>query len=216
MPQSVYFSNSSILDEFSRELKKYSNVTIVCRCNESLNIMKRARGPNTNLVLAPDMAFMIGDVEPVEEATYDVIFLSREGEKRPEYKAAGNFLKSLRSRNISVLAVDWSAWSSNLRKGERIPSPSVSQKLPEFRLEMAKRILSKGKIVLSDRMHAIILGMLMGKPVVALDNIYDKFGRVYDTFLSNYTNSELKLERVSSFEEAERAIANFISAEIFF
>ena len=76
---------------------------------------------------------------------------------------------------------------------------------------MAKRILSKGKIVLSDRMHAIILGMLMGKPVVALDNIYDKFGRVYDTFLSNYTNSELKLERVSSFEEAERAIANFIS-----
>lgn len=66
-------------------------------------------------------------------------------------------------------------------------------------------MLSKGKIVVSDRLHAIILGLLMDKPVVALDNVYKKFNHFYDTFLKDY-QSEIKLERSFSYDEALVAI----------
>lgn len=209
MPQSVYFANRANLLRFAQKLKQFSHVTIACRCKESLRQLGGVVGPNTKLVLAPDMAFMIGDVKPVGEPSYDVIFLSRQGEKRPEYNESNKLVRSLEAKNISILVVDWSAWSANLHPGEETPGP-FDPKLPDFRLELATRILSKGRIVMSDRMHGVILGMLMGKPVVALDNIYDKFGRVYETFLSGYSKEELGLERVASYEQAEVAIEEYL------
>jgi exopolysaccharide biosynthesis predicted pyruvyltransferase EpsI len=208
MPQSIYYQDQKKMISDAKFFGRFENLHLIARCRESFNILKSHFSSN-QIHLAPDMAFLIGEVKPLSSPIYDVVFLSRNGEKAGRFKNIKVFEALMSKANLSYKILDWHDWSKYVPKGVATPSYGDFN-LPNFRLDAANRILSLGKIVLSDRMHAIILGMLMGKHVVALDNIYDKFKRLHDTFLSNYTSTELNLDFANSYEEAVEKIQKSI------
>lgn len=71
------------------------------------------------------------------------------------------------------------------------PVRPYGQKLVEWTFEIMARmnvrqgraLLRPGGIVLTDRLHAAVLGVLMGKPVVVLDNSYGKIAPIYADYL---------------------------------
>ena len=72
------------------------------------------------------------------------------------------------------------------------------------RLKRGLGLLGRGNVLITDRLHALVLGWMGGMPVFYIDNSYNK--------LSNFTGSWLKdcsaIVRCRSFEEAlESAIA---------
>ena len=69
------------------------------------------------------------------------------------------------------------------------------------------RLLSSGRVVITDRLHAHILSLLLGIPHAVLDNTYGKLRR----FLDAWTGDAASVYRASSIEDAERWAASVLS-----
>ena len=61
------------------------------------------------------------------------------------------------------------------------------------------RLLSSGRVVITDRLHAHILSLLLGIPHAVLDNTYGKLGR----FLDVWTGRRAVVHRATSINDAE-------------
>ena len=70
-----------------------------------------------------------------------------------------------------------------LFSGSAMSYPAYNR-LAERRLSTGLRLLSRGEIVVTDRLHAHILCLLLGIPHVVLDNSYGKIS----TFIDAWTN----------------------------
>jgi pyruvyl transferase EpsO len=68
------------------------------------------------------------------------------------------------------------------------------------RLRAGVRLLSRARVVVTDRLHGHVLCVLLGIPHVALDNSYGKVRSLLDTWTGG-------LPVVSRAESAERAVA---------
>ncbi len=72
------------------------------------------------------------------------------------------------------------------------------------RSTVAGKILQQGRIVISDRLHAVILSLLADIPVISLDNEYGKIekvvGHVY--FTSKHCKEGLMLSKANNVSEA--------------
>jgi pyruvyl transferase EpsO len=68
------------------------------------------------------------------------------------------------------------------------------------------RLLSSGRVVITDRLHAHILCLLLGIPHAVLDNTYGKLGR----FLETWTG-EAAVHRAGSIGDAEDWAAAAVS-----
>lgn len=53
---------------------------------------------------------------------------------------------------------------------------------------------------MTDRLHAAVLAVLMGKPVVMVDNVNKKISTIYNELLSEFPDAHL----ANSFVDAER------------
>ena len=53
------------------------------------------------------------------------------------------------------------------------------------RLRVGCRLLARGKVVITDRLHAHVLCLLLGIPHVLLDNNYGKVRRVHETWTAD-------------------------------
>ena len=69
-------------------------------------------------------------------------------------------------------------------------------------------MLSAGRVVLTDRLHAVILSCLLGRPMVALDNNYGKIGSFVDTWLTDWPT----LVRATDAPAAAAGIEQLLSA----
>jgi pyruvyl transferase EpsO len=163
------------------------------------------------------MALML-DLKPLrsQPKSADVVVLSRTDEEKAAHLAAGmdaqlnsvmtDWLDEPEPRHQWLY--DWAhrrlGWGSS-----KIP-PFILNKLALLaanamarqRLARGLGLLGQGNVVVTDRLHAIILSWLGGTPVFYVDNTYNK--------LSNFLNTWLKdspgLTRCATFEEAlERA-----------
>jgi pyruvyl transferase EpsO len=68
-------------------------------------------------------------------------------------------------------------------------------------------LLSSGRVVITDRLHAHILSLLLGIPHAVLDNSYGKLGR----FLEAWTGTAATVHRAASTGDAEDWAAEAVS-----
>lgn len=70
------------------------------------------------------------------------------------------------------------------------------------------RVLASAPMVVTDRLHAHILAVLLGIPHVAMNNNYGKVGAVYEAYTSRFANAhfapdvEAALEMIASLRSA--------------
>ncbi len=185
MPQSIYFSNltDSAFVETQRAVSSHRDFTLLVRDLVSLDFAKKHF--DCPSYLCPDSAFGLGALPKIGDASCEVLGLLRSDKEK---NLLGNFssFKSLSSEETDWVSIN--NFGSKRLKVCRRMYPWLARMGPVGMVTLERAfahqagselnrgvgILSRGKVVITDRLHGHIICCLMGSPHVVLDNIYGK------------------------------------------
>jgi exopolysaccharide biosynthesis predicted pyruvyltransferase EpsI len=197
LQQSVHFARPRNLARTEKLLRRHGNVTLVVRDRLSLELARRAF--DVDIRLGPDLALAAPLSAPVDGPATDIAWIAREdresrglnpptpcgvwrmdwnlrdNERRPiqDEAAPPVSLSDLVARNGALTKAakpDWRALAD------------VRDQLTQVRLRRGCQILRRGRVVVTDSLHAHILGVMLGIPTVATDNNNGKLRGTFDAF----------------------------------
>ncbi|WP_422356277.1 polysaccharide pyruvyl transferase family protein [Roseivirga pacifica] len=201
LPQSVFFKNDEGLERFGKVARSHKDFQVLLRDEPSFKILEAL---GLNVKLCPDMALALGAVSPKGEPVHDVVWLSRS-----DHETAG---KDETLKSVSVEKLDWliggpgffhSRFFARITVRIRTMVIKIYSNSSFFRNYLWRfntmffdslawsrfwrgvRILSRGRVVVTDRLHGHIISTLIGKSQVLFDNHYRKIGNYMDCFVSS-------------------------------
>lgn len=189
LPQSIHFFNHETFERAANIIKEHPDFTLLVRDQRSLAIAKAAF--NCDVQLCPDMAFCLGFMEKLAHPSHPLLLLMREDHEQAEEQ-----IEMLPSVPDGVLATDWLKDEREMRPSfliratERFRLMDQQQRqmhyqyLAELRLKRGIELLSSAEYVITDRLHAHILCLLLDIPHTVLDNSYGKVS----SFVSAWTH----------------------------
>jgi pyruvyl transferase EpsO len=190
LPQSLWFRRAGSIPEMARAVAGLSDFTLLARDRASLDLAQGQLGCRT--ILTPDTACWLPDLSAWrEKPVCDVLALWRvdaEG-TRPPPEPLG----------FTLEAVDWMVPRNEgrrmglrfalLRALTRPPGCRFSARLRNAweplaveRVRRGCRFLSRGRVVISNRLHTHFLCARMGLPHVMCDNEIGKLSAYFDTW----------------------------------
>ena len=182
LPQTVYLQHLENLAAARQQFDAHVNFTLLVRDRLSLEVVRREFPSRT--ALCPDMAFYLGRLDREWKADVDILWL-----RRTDRESAGGSDADVPS---DVLVGDWlDERIPALRRIRTVLRPLAAREPRSLqlmnralaaaydhqarqRLREGCRLLSRGRVVITDRLHAHILCLLLGIPHVLLDNSYGK------------------------------------------
>ena len=167
LPQSIHFRSSAEADRFAMLASAHPDFTLYVRDARSLQFAQQRFACETQL--APDSAYALGP-QPRGTADCEVLMLLRTDDE-----SVGYALPAPERATI----VDW------LDDGPDVPSgsdPAARHAQAANRVARGLRLLSRGRVLVTDRLHGHILADLLGVPHVALDNDYGKLAAYLDAW----------------------------------
>ena len=193
LPQTIYFDDVAKTNEMADAIKKQGNYHLLARCQKSYEFAQLYL--NAQLYLCPDMAFFIGAIEPNQQPTVDHFILSRTDQE----KSTTSLVSALGDKYLgNAELADWLEpyWQERILHRLEIHSAWLRAKLDPNnkmllivwnQLSKARQkrgivLLSRGRMVISDRLHVHILCILMNKPHLLIDNVYGKISHFYYTW----------------------------------
>jgi pyruvyl transferase EpsO len=185
-PQTVKYLDDAFLERDKEIFANQSQVTLLARSEASLVTFKE-HFPRNPSFICPDAAFVIGPLLPNLAPKFDILFLLRiDEEKALTDTLLHSSFELLDQAGLSYTQVDWYDWRQASPFGPdyepTVPEDTYSN-LPSYRLQASNNLLSLGRLIVTDRMHAMILSLLMHKPVIGLDNSYGKLSGLKSSFL---------------------------------
>lgn len=179
LPQSLHFDSDEALKRTAAAIGKHGNFHLFVRDRRSYDIALNAF--DCPVELCPDSAIYLGPlVRPVRPSA-DLFCLMRMDRERTEASAAAvDFPKG-------AVIGDWTRLRRHARTLNKVssmplnPFLSPMERKYQFYTALANRqlrrgtqLLSSGRVVLTDRLHAHIIALLLQIPHVVLDNSYGK------------------------------------------
>lgn len=210
LPQSLYYENEAAAGEMAAAIRGHGAFTLLVRDIRSLDFAQSRF--DCDVRLCPDAALYLGRL-PRAPAKADILALLRTDHERVADAAAPP---------SGAICTDWlneGAAERNLMRArvkiDSLLSSTVQAKrlrryrmLAAWRLRRGLAILSQGRVVVTDRLHAHILSLLLDIPQVVLDNNYGKVSG----FAAQWTRRYGGFHRASSRAEAF-ALARHIIGE---
>ena len=204
LPQSIHFESPANRDRFARLLAEHDDFTLLVRERQSLELARRHFDVPTHL--SPDLAFGLGPMARAAPADADVMWLSRIDVESATGGDTSEFGFS-ELDGMTVLRRDWlhahpdePAWSLpdrsrlwvNRKLRDRFVAggpvnpllarldASTYEPLARLWTDRGRRLLARGRVVITDRLHGHVLSLLQGIPSVVLDNNYGKLAAIHD------------------------------------
>jgi len=221
MPQSIHFSNAESVAETARAIATHGNYSLLVRDAKSFELA--SRNFDCPVTLCPDMAICLGPLQPTRTAEVDVMCLMRTDEERVSAEETA----APAVPGLSIDLKDWLEEDKGSLRGVRHPNLLARlaaakegglkrsnyrnlsfRRLAGARLERGLDILSSGRWVATDRLHAHILSLLIGRPHVALDNNYGKIS----SFIAEWTAGTKGVNAATSLAEALGLITDELQA----
>ena len=193
-PQSIHFEDPGNLARARAIFDAHPDLTLLLRDRRSLELARSEfRSPG---LLCPDMGFALGPLPRTQPANTDLLCLLRQDAESAGHAAAPAWGDAIRtdwpgdqpSPNLSL---------SLLLAGQRQRHPRLAERcapllaplyrrawegLARERVQRACSVLSRGRVVVTDRLHGHILSLLLGIPHVILDNRVGKVRGFHDTW----------------------------------
>jgi len=203
-PQSISFATQTGIDATARAIERQGNFTLLVRDRNSQAFAEKHFPCIT--VLCPDMAFALGDIAR-EPASLDFQCLLRKDKEVILDHA--RLLQVLAELGGSLDVADWiEAPDSRLgrrdkalgRTWRRFPwtiglTRSFAFRLRERyareRVAFGLGLLSRGSMVITDRLHAHVLCCLLGVRHLLFDSLDGKISALYDAWTKGTTNARL-------------------------
>lgn len=203
-PQTAHFVSERSKQEFMERMLVHENLRVIVRDQESYDALE---GHVEHLFLTPDAAHLLGKIgapDPVKPVLY---LLRNDGE-------SGFADEPLQD------SVDWphprgtiwvrSHWHNTIAyRVPRViaeimnPSPRAWENVARRRLSWGISLLSAGETIITDRLHAVILGLQMGRRVIAIDNNNRKLSRYAETWLDG---TEANIEFARGIADAQKRL----------
>ncbi|MDR7423158.1 MAG: polysaccharide pyruvyl transferase family protein [Armatimonadota bacterium] len=190
LPQTVYFMDERTAARTRAVLAGHRDFTMLVRDPGSLAYARDVLG--VRAVLCPDVVFMLGPVRRPAPPREDVLVLARQD---AEVRSP---LGRLAAHGVTV--TDWATDDRTPIRQTHVALtrcvihypralPAVGamlwrtyDPLARQRMERGARLLARGRVVITDRLHGHLLCVLMGIPHVLLPNSYAKNRAYYDAW----------------------------------
>lgn len=200
MPQSVHFPNEALRKMNADAFAARHSVRIAVRDKNSLRELQEI---SLGATLAPDAAHALGPLSG-PNATEPYVILARTDPESAKGSGGSDVSGSF----------DWPRATIPGRVLHRVkhqrPWPDAAQRLavrqPDFwirraqeRLDSGIPLLAAGRTVITDRLHAMILGLQLGRRVIAVDNANQKLTNYASTWLGA---ADIPLEFAETFKDA--------------
>lgn len=169
-PQSVHFVSDYAREDFRIRMATREHLRMAVRDAPSQQMISDL---GVEAALVPDAVHALGRISSADP-TEKVIVLARQdkeslGISLPSGVAAVDWI----SDNRQAALATWLRWRTRHTEITRTlsnPSPSRWNIKAEKRFERGVDLLSTGQVIITDRLHAMLIGMQMGRSVVAIDN----------------------------------------------
>ena len=217
LPQSIHFTKCENAERARSALAAHRDFHLLARDRTSLAVAETRLGIRAQL--CPDMVHMLDRPAFDGPRSYRLLVLSRDDhEKRPTPEHAFD-----RARRDDCLVIDWLG-QPNLpeerlyRRARRLvrtrwlPAAPFERRALHYtrvlatkRIDWGCRLLGSARALVTDRLHACLLGWLGGSRVYFVDNNYGKLSSYVESWLGDDAN----LVACRGFEEAlQRADAD--------
>jgi len=202
-PHHVTYLDNDYLHRTAALVGRHPDVTLFARSLMTQHLLARHFSPTARVELAPDLAFMLGRQARSSEPQYDVVWIARtdsaragdqtEVAARLSSQAAEKFLLPrfpdgvevnfvVKQRPPTVLLTDWfSLFFENEQARTAIRRLEFDAQ-SEVYLARAIHILSLGHIVITDRLLAHVLCLLLGIPHILLNDESGKNWHFHETW----------------------------------
>ena len=225
LPQSIHYNDLSN-PEKALALYQRDNFTLMVRDWESQQKAMDYWGKETHLV--PDGALGLDALTFEYAPEFDILFLCRDDPESQHHSVPDGLTVSLFTTDWMDLQgprievthnemyssyhyADWLRESESFnrfqfwknRKRER----TLIENLARARLQRGLRILSLGRVVITDRLHAHILCTLAGKPNILIDNNYGKNSAYYHAWNEPLTGCHFTESPEEAFTLAETILS---------
>lgn len=207
-PQTIYYNDIENLEKDALIINQHKDLTICVRDQESYNIAKKYF-IKANILLLPDMAFCIdlNQFRTKNKGEKTLIMSRRDGEKIEIQ------LDNLENYDL----LDWPTF--NITKEERYRKIKIHrrmdkigkfiQKIPilssivddryglkrrdgrENYIKLGISFFEEYDTIYTTRLHGLILGVLMGKNMIVLDNNYGKLTNFANMWLKDFDNIKI-------------------------
>ncbi len=213
LPQSLHFNDEAVLSRTRRRLSAHPDFLLMVRDRRSESLAREQL--NVSALLCPDSALLLHGSLHRMPSSVDVLVLAR-----TDKEAQGRGLHSFSLSGHSVMVVDWleedvtslmrmtslmkrlgKSWLGNfgrVQQAKRIAFRALANE----RVSRGVEMLSRGRVVVTDRLHAHIICMMLGIPHVVLDNNYGKLGE----FIDCWHDGDPLVRRVATAEAAQREV----------
>ena len=210
MPQSIHYADPAAAAEMADAIREHGRFTLLVRDARSLAFAERHF--DCTIRLCPDAALMLGRQQRAP-ASVPVFALLRTDHERA--------LGGVDALPAGVAADDWleedPAQKRRLRLSLKLgrlfnrdpmaQRAARQQRLAEWRFQRGLAMLSAGELVVTDRLHAHILSLLLDIPHVLLDNSYGKVAGFADQWTGDYAGLMRATDRGGAFETALACVA---------
>jgi exopolysaccharide biosynthesis predicted pyruvyltransferase EpsI len=186
LPQSIHYKSQERADQMARAIARHKNFVLLVRDEESKQFAEKHF--DCQVRLCPDMAFCIGPIKSLVATRFPVLAMLRtDQEKASSYDF---------SAYPDVPVEDWITESRTaVRIAKALGAAKVAASLNPERIKDAKfgaaakarlrrgiHQISRGRAIVTDRLHVHICSMLLGRPHAVLDNNYGKIERFLTAF----------------------------------
>jgi pyruvyl transferase EpsO len=195
LPQSLKFNSPEGLARTAEAIKRHGNFVLLVRDDRSFELARSHF--DCTVIRSPDMAFWMGPLRRIGEPKHDLLFLLRDdAERAPTLGTLPGIGRH------DVLVDDWHMDTKALRAVRKLvalgsaaaESPrSIAERdafralyferLAEKRVERGLTLLSSGRHIITDRLHAYILALLLDIPRFVIDNSYGKLSGYINTWM---------------------------------
>ena len=205
MPQSLELANLGIVERLKRAIGNHPDFTLLVRDHRSLAVAQSEF--DCRIELVPDAAFALGRLER-QAPSEDVVLQARQDDEAAAERESGR------------PTVDWNTTTVFSRRNFMRSAVSVADKLPartlgatmanrfaQQNLQWAIQMLSRGHVLVTDRLHGHVIATLCGIEHIVVNDRYGKVRALWEA----WTHDSPTATFVPSWRDAEAALADLTS-----
>jgi pyruvyl transferase EpsO len=203
-PQSISFTTEAAIDATARAIARQGNFTLLVRDRKSQAFAERHFSCRT--LLCPDMAFALGDLARAPASLDFFCLLRQDKEVIADHS---RLLRVLAGLGGSLDVADWieapgsrlghrdNALGKMWRKRPwtigftRSVAFQLRERYARERLAFGLRLLSRGSMVVTDRLHAHVLCCLLGVRHLLFDSLDGKVSALYEAWTKGAQTARL-------------------------
>ncbi len=231
LPQTMIFSSNDEVAKHKSAINSHNQLTLLWRDQESLQLAKETYN-NAKSLYCPDMAYTLGPTLPNSLPQVDVIFvIRRDAEKTASSADIAKAKKAVEDAGYTAEVWDFPTQGypmyedsttkevvydyRKILPGRIAPKNEPNNELySELRLQVGMNLISRGKVIVTDRLHALIMAQMIDRPVIYFDTKYNKLTRVRTAHAKAVKECQDKVfnsKKVQSIHEAAKKSVELMS-----